>query len=83
MNLKKEAAHGLAGLNSRFSNIIERNNQMTDENATLRAEVETLRDTKKAEIDSIKQLYDVEMTQARTLLDREAEKTVGHDFLRA
>merc|ERR1711937_1079941 len=72
----QDAAHGLAGLNSRFSQIIERNNRMTEENAKLRAENETLRETKKAEVDKVKQFYEVEIAEARRLLDAEAEKAV-------
>jgi len=72
----QDAAHGLAGLNSRFSHIIERNNQMTDENAKLQAENETLRESKKAEVDKVKQFYEVEIAEARRLLDAEAEKVV-------
>ena len=79
-NLYKDAAHGLAGLNSRFSHIIERNNQMTDENAKLQAENETLRETKKAEVDKVKQFYEVEIAEARRLLDAEAEKVVSLKF---
>merc|ERR1711937_1040688 len=72
----QDAAHGLAGLNSRFSNIIERNNRIMEENGKLRAENETLRETKKAEVDKVKQFYEVEIAEARRLLDAEAEKVV-------
>ena len=53
---------------------------MTDENAKLQAENETLRETKKAEVDKVKQFYEVEITEARRLLDAEVEKVVSLKF---
>ena len=50
---------------------------MTDENGKLRAENETLRETKKAEVDKVKQFYEVEIAEARRLLDAEVEKVVS------
>ena len=50
---------------------------MTDENAKLQAENETLRESKKAEVDKVKQFYEVEIAEARRLLDAEAEKVVS------
>ena len=53
---------------------------MTDENAKLQAENETLRESKKAEVDKVKQFYEVEIAEARRLLDAEAEKVVSLKF---
>ena len=53
---------------------------MTDENAKLRAENEKLRKTKNAEVDKVKQFYEVEITEARRLLDAEVEKVVSLKF---
>ena len=50
---------------------------MTDENTKLRAENETLREAKNAEVDKVKQYYEVEIAEARRLLDAEAEKVVS------
>ena len=50
---------------------------MTDENAKLRAENEKLRKTKNAEVDKVKQFYEVEIAEARRLLDAEVEKVVS------
>ena len=53
---------------------------MTDENTKLRAENETLREAKNAEVDKVKQYYEVEIAEARRLLDAEAEKVVSLKF---
>ena len=50
---------------------------MTEENTKLRAENETLREAKNAEVDKVKQFYEVEIAEARRLLDAEAEKVVS------
>lgn len=67
---------GLQNLNSRFAEIIERNNQTMNENQKLKDELETVEDLKKSEIGGIKKLYETELAEARRLLDKEAEKTV-------
>ena len=54
---------------------------MTDENAKLRAENEKLRKTKNAEVEKVKQFYEVEIAEARRLLDAEVEKVVSLSFL--
>ena len=53
---------------------------MTDENTKLRAENETLREAKNAEVDKVKQYYEVEIAEARRLLDAEVEKVVSLKF---
>ena len=53
---------------------------MTDENSKLQAENETLRETKNAEVIKVKQFYEVEIAEARRLLDAEAEKVVSLKF---
>jgi len=68
---------GLQNLNSRFAEIIERNNQTMNENQKLKDELETVEDLKKSEINGIKNLYETELAEARRLLDKEAEKTVS------
>ena len=71
------AKTGLHNLNSRFAEIIERNNQTVNENQKLKDELKTAEDLKKNEIDGIKSLYETELAEARRLLDKEAEKTVS------
>ena len=51
-----------------------------EENAKLKGENETLREAKKAEVDKVKQYYEVEIAEARRLLDTEAEKVVSLVF---
>ena len=68
---------GLQNLNSRFAEIIERNNQTMNENQKLKDELETVEDLKKSEINGIKNLYETELAEARRLLDKEAEQTVS------
>ena len=68
---------GLQNLNSRFAEIIERNNRTMNENQKLKDELETAEDLKKNEIEQIKTLYETELAEARRLLDNEAEKTVS------
>ena len=53
---------------------------MTDENTKLRAENETLREAKNAEVDKVKHYYEVEIAEARRLLDAEVEKVVSLKF---
>ena len=54
---------------------------MTEENAKLRAENEKLRQTKNADVDKVKHFYEVEIAEARRLLDAEVEKVVSLSFL--
>ena len=54
---------------------------MTDENAKLRLENEKLRQTKNADVDKVKHFYEVEIAEARRLLDAEVEKVVCLSFL--
>ena len=53
---------------------------MTDENTKLRAENETLREAKNAEITKVKLFYEVEIAAARRLLDAEVKKFVSLKF---
>ena len=50
---------------------------MTDENTKLRAENETLREAKNDEVEKVKQIYEVKITEAKRLLYAEAEKVVS------
>ena len=68
---------GLQNLNSRFADIIDRNNQMMIVNQKLRDEVNTVEDGKRSELNQIKKLYETELCEARRLLDLEAQKTVS------
>lgn len=67
---------GLHGLNIRFAEIINRNNQFSIENQQLRDDVASIEDSKKGAIEKIKELYETELAEARRLLDKEADKTV-------
>lgn len=71
---------GLQNLNSRFADIIDRNNQMMIVNQKLRDEVNTVEDGKRSELNQIKKLYETELCEARRLLDLEAQKTVKHQL---
>ena len=58
---------------------------MTDENGKLRAENETLRETKKAEVDIVKRSYKVKIAGARRVcrrlrFDTEVKKVVSLKF---
>ena len=50
---------------------------MTVEISKLRAENETLREAKNDEVEKVKQIYEVKITEAKRLLYAEAEKVVS------
>ena len=74
INHHQDDAHGLHVVARQIN---ERNNRMTVEISKLRAENETLREAKNDEVEKVKQIYEVKITEAKRLLYAEAEKVVS------
>ncbi|XP_062516532.1 lamin-B1-like [Corticium candelabrum] len=64
----------LRGLNQRLASYISHVKQMKDENSKLQAEVTTAKEVTIKEVDSIKDMYETELNDARRLLDETAKE---------
>jgi lamin B len=64
----------LRGLNQRLVSYISHVKQLKDENSKLQAEVTTSKEVTIKEVDSIKDMYETELTDARRLLDETAKE---------
>ena len=74
---KQELAH----LNDRFLEYIQQVRRMKDVNVNLEAELLTVREQLGKESESVKQLYEAELSDARTLIDETAKEKARQQIL--
>ena len=74
---KEELAH----LNDRFLEYIQQVRRMKDVNINLRTELLSVKDQLGKEAESVKQLYEAELSDARTLIDETAKEKARQQIL--
>ena len=74
---KQELAH----LNDRFLEYIQQVRRMKDVNAHLETELFSVREQLGKESESMKQLYEAELTDARTLIDETAKEKARQQIM--
>ena len=71
----------LRGLNQRLVSYISHVKQLKNENSKLQAEVTTSKEVTVKEVDSIKVMYETELTDARRLLDETAREKARQQII--